>query len=116
MRFSKTANKSRAVRISQDHTTLKVNSKVRRPAPTMRVGVLARVGNVLRRKKPLKSQRGDDALLRNQMTLKSKAYKQARTTDQEANRLLANRFGRKEKRLAKQELAPQGVGLNNRVE
>lgn len=116
MRFSKAASKSRAVRVDQGHALLKLRYKHKKGAPRASMGVLARVGGMFRKKSRLKTRPGEDALLGNAMGVKTTAHKQVRQADQAADRVLANRFGRKEKRLEKQALTPSGVGLGNRVE
>ncbi len=116
MRFSKSANKTHTVRIDQSRGGLKQVSKHRKGAPGLRLGVLSRVAGAFRKRKTIKALPGTAALTANKAHIKTAAYKQTRLGDQEINRALGNRFGRKEKRLAKQVRAPRGVGLDNRVE
>lgn len=116
MRFSKSANKTNAVRIDQAHAGIKRASKHRKGAPGLRLGVLSRVAGAFRKRTVVKALPGDAALTANKSHIKTTARKQVRAADQEIERTLGNRFGRKEKRLIKQVRQARGVSLDNKVE
>ncbi len=80
------------------------------------MGVLSRMAGAFRKRNVVKALPGDASLTANTSHIKTAARKQPRLGDQDIDRALGNRFGRKEKRLTKQVRVERGVSLDNKVE